>query len=431
METSMRRSRLIVGALALTTAAVLSACGSSGDQGSGSGKITLEFSSYAWQDPTVKATKDIVASWNAAHPNIQVKYLPVDPDSVHDKLVTQFAGGSAPDIIHDEAADIAGFVEQGYLADMSKLIPADLRSAVPPGVWDSVTFNGGIYGAPTLLQSYVVFANKSLLDKASIPVPTADNPWTWDQFQAAAKQLTTGGAFGLGWGLKQPTASILSMSLNFGGTYITGSGSSSKLTWGAAEQQVPRRIHDMIFTDKSLAPTTVGMSGSDVLPGFFAGKYAMIVGGNYSSQQMVEQAPKGFQWVMLPMLKGDTQNQAADPQTLSIARQSKHAAEAAQFIAYYDNAANLAALAQGDWLIPASTSSAQLVAQQTKGRNGWDAMSTMGQYLTVAPFESATPYPQWKTQIATPMFQQYFQGKLTIDQLGQKLSDGWTQVAGS
>jgi hypothetical protein len=44
----------------------------------------------------------------------------------------------------------------------------------------------------------------------------------------------------------------------------------------------------MIFTDKSIAPTTVGMGGSDVLPGFFAGKYAMIVGGNYSSQQMVE-----------------------------------------------------------------------------------------------------------------------------------------------
>src|ERR1051326_694685 len=145
----MRLPRLLVGALALTTAALLAACGSSGDKGSGSGKITLEFSSYAWQDPTVKATKDIVAAWNAAHPNIQVKYVPVDPDSVHDKLVTQFARGRAPDIIHDEAADIAGFVDQGYLADMSKLIPADLKSAVPQGVWDSVTFKGGIYGAPT------------------------------------------------------------------------------------------------------------------------------------------------------------------------------------------------------------------------------------------------------------------------------------------
>jgi hypothetical protein len=55
----------------------------------------------------------------------------------------------------------------------------------------------------------------------------------------------------------------------------------------------------------------------------------------------------------------------------------------------------------------------------------------MGKNLTVAPFESATPYPQWKTQIATPALQQYFGGQLTLDQLGQKLSDGWTKVAGS
>ena len=76
------------------------------------------------------ATKDIVAAWNKAHPLIQVKYISVDAASVHDKLVTQFAGDSTPDIIHDEAADIAGFVSQGYLTDMSKLVPADLKSAV-------------------------------------------------------------------------------------------------------------------------------------------------------------------------------------------------------------------------------------------------------------------------------------------------------------
>jgi multiple sugar transport system substrate-binding protein len=426
----MRRPKLIAGAIALSIASLaLAACSSSGDKSGSEGNISLEFSSYAWQDPTVAATKQIVATWNSAHPNIQVKYVSVDPDSVHDKLVTQFAGNSAPDIIHDEAADISGFVDQGYLADMSKLLPADFKASIPQGIWDSVTFKGGIYGAPTLLQSYVVFANKTLLDKAGVAVPTADAPWTWDQFQAAAKKLTTGGTYGLGWGLKSPVATVLSMALNFNGTYVTGSGSSSKLQWGPGEQAVPQRISSMIFTDKSLAPASVGMSGSDVLPGFFAGKYAMIVGGNYASQQMSEQAPKDFGWVMLPMLKGDSQNQAADPQTLSIARQSKHPKEAAQFIAFYDNAENLAKLAQGDWLIPASTDAAKLVATQTQGKNGWDAMSTMGQYLTVAPFESATPYPQWKTQIATPALQQYFQGKLTLDQLGQKLSAGWDQVA--
>jgi multiple sugar transport system substrate-binding protein len=427
----MRRPRLAGIVAVLSVAALaMAGCGSSGDD-AGNGPVTLEFSSYAWQDPTVAATKDIVAAWNTAHPDIQVKYIPVDPSSVHDKLVTQFAGDSAPDIIHDESADIAGFVNQGYLADMSKLIPADLKSAVPQGIWDSVTFNGGIYGSPTLLQSYVVFANKALLDKANVTVPTDANPWTWDQFQAAAKAMSTDGNFGLGWGLKSPVAAVMSLAMSFNGTFITGSGEKSTLSVGANEKQVPQRIHDMLFTDKSMAPTTVGMAGADVLPGFFAGKYAMIVAGNYSSQQMVEQAPKDFPWVMLPMLKGTSQAQAANPQTLSIATQSKHPNEAMQFIAFYNNAENLSRLAQGDWLIPATSDAAKLVTEQTKGQNGWAEMAGQGKNLVVAPFQSATPYPQWKSQIATPALQQYFGGQITLDQLGQKLSEGWTQVAGS
>jgi multiple sugar transport system substrate-binding protein len=427
----MRRPRLAgLFAVLCVTALAAAGCGSDSDDESSTGPVTLEFSSYAWQDPTVAATKDIVAAWNSAHPNIQVKYIPVDPDSMHDKLVTQFASDSAPDIIHDEAADIAGFVDQGYLADMSNLIPGDLKSSVPQGIWDSVTFKGGIYGAPTLLQSYVVFANTTLLKNAGVTAPTDASPWTWDQFQQAAKQLSTNGNFGLGWGLKSPVAAVMSMALNFGGKFIKTDGDKTSLLWGSGEQAIPQRIHDMIVTDKSLAPTTVGMSGADVLPGFFAGKYAMIVAGNYSSQQMVEQAPKDFQWAMLPMLKGTSQAQAADPQTLSIATQSKHPNEAMQFIAFYDNAQNLARLAQGDWLIPARTDAATLVADQTKGQNGWGAMATMGKNLTVAPFESATPYPEWKTKIATPALQQFFGGQLSLDQLGQKLTDGWKQVAG-
>ena len=74
----MNRRRFTIAAAVLSVATLfLSACGDADDSGNGSEPITLEFSSYAWQDPTVKATKDIVAEWNAAHPNVQVKYIPV------------------------------------------------------------------------------------------------------------------------------------------------------------------------------------------------------------------------------------------------------------------------------------------------------------------------------------------------------------------
>ena len=54
-----------------------------------------------------------MAAWNEANPDIQVELLQGSWDNVHDQLVTQFAGGTAPDIIHDESADIIGVRRAG------------------------------------------------------------------------------------------------------------------------------------------------------------------------------------------------------------------------------------------------------------------------------------------------------------------------------
>ncbi|WP_200210479.1 ABC transporter substrate-binding protein [Micromonospora coerulea] len=423
----MRLKSVAALAIAMTVLLPATACSSSSDESGGPVKLT--FSTYAWQKDTVAATKDIVASWNASHPDVQVQMAQVDADSVHDKLVTQFNGGGAPDIIHDESADIGGFAEQGYLADLSPLLSANTKSQVSQGVWDSVTFDGKVYGMPTLMQSYNVFVNTDLLAKAGVSLPTGDQPWTWDDFQAAAKKTTSGSTFGSGWGLKSPVSAIMSLSMNFNGSFFTTNGDKTELQFGDAEKQLLARTHAMIYDDKSLAPASTSMATGDVLPGFFGGKYAMIIAGNYNVQQIMEQAPKGFAWKMLPPLKGQSTSQAANPQTLSVASQSKHQKEAAQFIEYYANAENLAKLAQGDRLIPTTNDAAQAVLAQTKGENGWDTMILSGKSLAVAPFQKAEAYPQWKSQIATPAFQQFFANKISIDELGSQLKSGWQTVS--
>src|SRR6185437_15567654 len=110
--------------------------------------VNLTFATYVWQPATVAATKQIVASWNKSHPGIQVQILPVDVNSVHDKLLTSFVGGTAADIVHDEAADIAGFTQQGYLANLTPLIPKSLKAEIPASVWATTNFGHKITGVP-------------------------------------------------------------------------------------------------------------------------------------------------------------------------------------------------------------------------------------------------------------------------------------------
>ena len=72
---------------------------------------------------------------NAANPNIQVEYIQGSWDSVHDQLVTQFAGETAPDIIHDESADMTGFAQGGYLADLARDLDPEVKDVVVPASW--------------------------------------------------------------------------------------------------------------------------------------------------------------------------------------------------------------------------------------------------------------------------------------------------------
>jgi ABC-type glycerol-3-phosphate transport system substrate-binding protein len=419
--------------LGLSTALVLCIALASSAAQAGKTKsnvVNLNFATYVWQPTTVKAMNKIVDSWNASHPAIQVHIVPVDVNSVHDKLLTSFVGGTAADVIHDEAADIAGFTQQGYLANLSPLIPAGLKREIPKSVWDTTNFGHKITGVPIMLQTYNVFANMTLLKSAGIKAPTIARPWTWTQFRAAAKKLSSGGNYGVCWGLRSPTALIQTISLNWGGQWNYLENGRWVVKVGAGERTTLTTIHDMIYSDKSVDPAGVGLSGSAVLPAFFGGKCAMTVQGNYQSQGMIEQSPKGFNWAMFPPLKGKTQDQAANPQTLSISAQSQHKAEAMKFIAYALNSQNMAKLSAGDWLIPAAPSAAKIVVKTTKHYGSWKNAVSAVPHFKKANWVTLAPYARWKAEVATPSFRQYLGNQIDLGQLTTKLVDGWTSIRG-
>ncbi len=157
----------------------------------GDGPVELRFQSLAFQESTIKASQDIVDAWNADNPDVQVKYVQGSWDSVQDQLVTQFQGGTAPDVIHYESAAMTGFAEQGYLADLSGMLSDDVTSSVPEGVWETVTVDDKVIAAPTLLQSYVVFANRGLLDDAGVEVPEGDT-WSLGRLPSRGRGNHTG-----------------------------------------------------------------------------------------------------------------------------------------------------------------------------------------------------------------------------------------------
>ena len=431
----MKRIRGI-GAVAFAGVTILALSGC--QQGSASnesenadgGPVTLQFQSLSDQPTTQAAVKSIVDQWNTENEDVQVKIVQAGWDGTFDKLITQFTGGTAPDIIHYEASSIASFAADGYLADLTDLIDEDLKSDISEGIWDSVTQDGEIIAYPSTLQSYMVFANADLLEAAGVEVPTGDT-MTWEELQTIAKATTTDGNFGIGWGLGSPTATMMSLSLGFDGGFFDGEGTDASIDVGDSELAVPELIHEMAYTDKSIEPTSLTQSGSDVLASFYGGKVAMTVQGSFQATNIANDAPEGLNWVALPPLEGSAGAiQAANPQTYSVNVDSEYVDESADFLNFFMSAENLASIAYADALIPASSSARTEVETLAADNPAWEQVLASGEGLQGPPFLKVEKYTEWKDTIATPAFQQYLADQITSEELANQLSTGWTDIAG-
>ncbi|MFF3848868.1 ABC transporter substrate-binding protein [Streptomyces sp. NPDC002328] len=405
----------------LVLALLLAGCTDGG--ASDTGRVTLRFQSLAWQEESVEANKELVAEWNARHPDVEVEYVQRSWDSVHDQLLTSFEGGEAPDVIHDAADDLADFAYGGYLADLTGLLSERLTSDIPQTGWDTVTFGDGVYGVPFLQEPRVLVANSDRLARSGVRVPTPERPWSWQEFRAVTERLSGDGRYGVAWPLKDPVSATLNLSLSTGGR-LFHRGADGKVTvrFEAGDEVVPRTVHDQV--EGGSAPgSLLGSGGSDTLPGFFAGKYAMVPLGFSYRQQIAQQAPEGFDWQVLPAPAGaQGLVQGVSPQTLSVAEDSPHKEEAAAFIDFLLRPPNMVRLALGDWMLPTGAQALADPALHTAD-NGWATGVALAAQLRPAPALPVRGYREWKDKVATPAFQEYYSGAIDLDELRHRLEE--------
>jgi ABC-type glycerol-3-phosphate transport system substrate-binding protein len=270
----------------------------------------------------------------------------------------------------------------------------------------------------------VLIANATWLKRSGVRIPTTEKPWSWAEFRRITERLSGRGKYGVAWPLKEPVSATLNLSLSTGGQlFHRGADGRVTVRFGAADQVVPRTIHAQATTDRSASPTTLGSGGSDTLPGFFGGRYAMVPLGFSYRQQIVQQAPKGFAWQVLPAPAGaGGLTQGVSPQTLSVAEDSPHKKEAAAFIDFLLRPRNMVRLALGDWMLPTGSRALHDPALRTP-EHGWATGTELAAHLRPAPAQTVRGYPEWKDKVATPALQEYYSGAIGIRELRKRLEE--------
>ena len=358
-----RRQFLIGAGLAAAATGGLSACGSDSGSGGEGGGTNMAFA--WWGNPTRNANTDkAIAAYMAANPGVTIAPQPGEFSSYWDKLATQTAGNTAPDIIQMDMAYISEYGTRGALLDL-EANGADV-SKFAEGTVDSSKIDGKLVGINAGLNSACLFAAPDIFEKAKMDMPD-DKTWTWDELNEIAAEVSSKAKVTFG------VAALFPQEATFT-SFIRQNGKEVFVDKGMgidAADATPWFELMMKYLDNKAMGTAANFSEELAKP---LDQSAIVVGSTamqyYNSNQLEavsKAAGKELVILRFPSLAGDAKERKTwykASQLFSVSARSKNPEAAVKFVNWLVNSPESANINLAERGIPANTEMLALVQPQ-------------------------------------------------------------------
>lgn len=146
----------------------------------------------AWDYEINQYDRQLIEAFERENPDIKVEVFDFPANEYGDKLLVMLAGGEDLDVFYAKDPTMySGLVLRRQIRAIDDLIARDgLDLSAYGGSLQNIVVDGKLYGLPYRSDFWILFYNKGLFDEQGVAYPT--NDWTWADFQAAAKGLTSG-----------------------------------------------------------------------------------------------------------------------------------------------------------------------------------------------------------------------------------------------
>lgn len=146
-----------------------------------------------WDNAATPQFQVMADAFMERNQNVDVELIDTSADEYNNKITVMLAGGDTdPDVIMVKEADTqVGMKEKNQLLDLTDYIARDgVDISLYNGAAEQLQMDGRQYTLPFRRDWYTLYYNKDLFDKADVAYPTDD--MTWDEYEALAKQMTSG-----------------------------------------------------------------------------------------------------------------------------------------------------------------------------------------------------------------------------------------------
>lgn len=240
-----------------------------------------------YSDQTAPIFEAMAEEFEAAHPDIDIIIEDVAWGALQQRLTTDIAGGTAPDISIIGTRWLVDFVENDIVEPLDSYMTDEFKGRFIETFMAPSTIDGQVMGLPVAASARAMYYNKGLLEQAGVEAPT-----TWDELKAASEKVSALGedihGFGLQGGGDTETDAYWYYSLwSHGGDIIVDgeSGVGSKQAIQAAS--VYKDLVDSGLTQ----PGVTNYNRQDIESMLKQGKVGMILSGPWLRGQMKEEAP--------------------------------------------------------------------------------------------------------------------------------------------
>lgn len=274
---------------AVIAAQLIAACGKTAQQ---AGAVHLVLGSYT-NGSMPEIYQKLVGQYTAQHPNLTIDFEFADYSGFMDKLTTEIAAGTQPDVAMLIPDALPKYFASGLLLDLEDYIKAANvdKSKWYAHAWEGVQFGADqhTYAVPLTFDCDVLWYNKNIFDKAGAKYP--DETWTYDNLVEAAKALTivegantTQWGLGIGW---EPWYQIMQM---FGlWPWDSQSFQKSQFDQPAVIDAIQKAADFYVkYKTTPVQPPNSGLAVNGADTQFVAGSMAMLLGGSWMTQMYLD-----------------------------------------------------------------------------------------------------------------------------------------------
>ena len=333
-------------------------------------------------------------------------------DSMEQKLLTAIAGGETCDVVLWDRFNTSTYAPKGALLALDDMVAADgvdLATFFAPTV-DELTYDGKLYGLPTMVDARVVFCNIDLLNEVGVDYTTI---LTWDDLHAAAVAATKrdeNGSLTQSGYVMNDLGLFSAYLYQAGGQLINAETDPPTCAFNSEAGLAVLNFWDLMLNQEKVYE--VGFNEAYNGQAFIAGKAAMMVSGPWDLNNVLDTGIN-LGIIACPAGPGGTSATGLGGFGLAIPALSQHAREAMDFIEWWAcSAENSLLFTKINGYLPANVKAAEdpYIADNPYLRALFGAF----QFGRIRP--KTAGYSSMEQLAMTPQWQLFVNGEITAQE---------------